>query len=205
MQILIDLASMTEQNEFQSLQELLDRIQGISQKDKDVSVGEIIEMVGDRSYGPLLLISGLITLAPIIGDIPGVPTILGAIVFLFSVQLLFGREHFWLPKFLLDRSVSGEKMNKGIEWLQKPASWIDKLLKPRLRLLVKDTAVYIIAFMCLMIASVMPIMELVPFSANAAGAALTVFGLALIARDGLLLIIALLLTGAIAAIIINVL
>ncbi|MDZ7756543.1 exopolysaccharide biosynthesis protein [Rhodohalobacter sp.] len=196
---------MTEQNEFQSLQELLDRLQGISQNDEDVSVGEIIDMVGDRSYGPLLLISGLLTLAPIIGDIPGVPTILGAIVFLFSVQLLFGKEHFWLPKFLLERSVSGKKMNKGIEWLQSPARWIDKLLKPRLRLLVKDTAVYIIAFMCLMIASVMPIMELVPFSANAAGAALTVFGLALIARDGLLLVLALILTGVIAAIIINVL
>ncbi len=197
------MASMTEQNEFQSLQELLNRIHEISQKDEDVSVGEIIEMVGDRSYGPLLLIAGLLTLAPIIGDIPGVPTILGAIVFLFSVQLLFGREHFWLPKFLLERSVSGKKMNKGVEWLQTPAKWIDKLLKPRFGLLVKDTAVYIIAFMCLMIASVMPIMELVPFSANAAGAALTVFGLALIARDGLLLIIALILTGAIAAIIIN--
>ena len=196
---------MTEQNEFHSLQELLDRVQKISQKEGDVTVEEIIEMVGDRSYGPLLLISGLLTLAPIIGDIPGVPTILGAIVFLFSVQLLFGREHFWLPKFLLNRSVSSKKMNKGIEWLQPPARWIDKLLKPRLRLLVKDTAVYIIAFMCLMIASVMPIMELVPFSANAAGAALTVFGLALIARDGLLLVIALLLTGSIAAIIINVL
>ena len=196
---------MTEQNEFQSLQELLNRIQEISQKDENVTVGEIIEMVGDRSYGPMLLISGLLVLAPIIGDIPGVPTILGAIVFLFSIQLLFGKEHFWLPKFLLDRSISGKKMNKGIEWLQRPASWIDKLLKPRLRLLVKDTAVYIIAFMCLMIASVMPIMELVPFSANAAGAALTVFGLALIARDGLLLVIALLLTGIIAAIIINVL
>ena len=196
---------MTEQNEFHSLQELLDRVQKISQKEDDVTVEEIIEMVGDRSYGPLLLISGLLTLAPIIGDIPGVPTILGAIVFLFSVQLLFGREHFWLPKFLLNRSVSSKKMNKGIEWLQPPARWIDKLLKPRLRLLVKDTAVYIIAFMCLMIASVMPIMELVPFSANAAGAALTVFGLALIARDGLLLVIALLLTGIIAAIIISVL
>ena len=199
------MVSMTEQNEFQSLQELLDRLQGISHKDEDVSVGEIIEMVGDRSYGPLLLISGLLTLAPIIGDIPGVPTILGAIVFLFSVQLLFGKEHFWLPKFLLERSVSGKKMNKGIEWLQSPARIVDKLLKPRLRLLVKDTAVYIIAFMCLMIASVMPIMEFVPFSANAAGAALTVFGLALIARDGLLLVIALILTGVIAAIIINVL
>ena len=199
------MVSMTEQNEFQSLQELLNRIQEISQKDENVTVGEIIEMVGDRSYGPMLLISGLLVLAPIIGDIPGVPTILGAIVFLFSIQLLFGKEHFWLPKFLLDRSVSGKKLNKGIEWLQSPARMIDKLLKPRLRLLVKDTAVYIIAFMCLLIASVMPVMELVPFSANAAGAALTVFGLALIARDGLLLVIALLLTGSIAAIIINVL
>jgi|SRR6056297_3282656 len=196
---------MTEQNEFQSLQELLNRIQEISQKDENVTVGEIIEMVGDRSYGPMLLISGLLVLAPIIGDIPGVPTILGAIVFLFSIQLLFGKEHFWLPNFLLDRSISGKKLNKGIEWLQSPARMIDKLLKPRLRLLVKDTAVYIIAFMCLLIASVMPVMELVPFSANAAGAALTVFGLALIARDGLLLVIALLLTGSIAAIIINVL
>jgi len=199
------LVSMTEQNEFQSLQELLNRIQEISQKDENVTVGEIIEMVGDRSYGPMLLISGLLVLAPIIGDIPGVPTILGAIVFLFSIQLLFGKEHFWLPNFLLDRSISGKKLNKGIEWLQSPARMIDKLLKPRLRLLVKDTAVYIIAFMCLLIASVMPVMELVPFSANAAGAALTVFGLALIARDGLLLVIALLLTGSIAAIIINVL
>ena len=199
------MVSMTEQNEFQSLQELLNRIQEISQKDENVTVGEIIEMVGDRSYGPMLLISGLLVLAPIIGDIPGVPTILGAIVFLFSIQLLFGKEHFWLPNFLLDRSISGKKLNKGIEWLQSPARMIDKLLKPRLRLLVKDTAVYIIAFMCLLIASVMPVMELVPFSANAAGAALTVFGLALIARDGLLLVIALLLTGSIAAIIINVL
>jgi len=38
-------------------------------------------------------------------------------------------------------------------------------------------------------------MELVPFSANAAGAALTVFGLSLIARDGVLALIAFVLTG----------
>ncbi len=199
------MTSMSEQNEFQSLRDLLNRIREISQKGEDTSVGEIIEMVGERSYGPLLLITGLATLAPIIGDIPGIPTLLGAIVFLFSAQLLLGKEHFWLPKFLLMKSISSKKLDKGIQWLESPARVIDKLLKPRLKVLVKDTAVYLIAFMCLMIASVMPIMEFVPFSANIAGVALTVFGLALIARDGLLLVLALLLTLAIAFIIISVL
>jgi len=194
---------MNQQIEFQSLQDLLKRIREISQNKEDISVGEILETVGGRSYGPLLLLAGLVTLAPVIGDIPGIPTILGAIVFLFSAQLLYGKEHFWLPKFLLNRSVSGKKLKKGIEWLESPARLIDKLLKPRFTLLVKDTAVYVIALMCLLIASVMPIMEFVPFSANAAGAALTVFGLALIARDGLLLLLALLLTAAIAVIIIS--
>lgn len=197
------MTTMTEQNEFKSLQELLNRIREISQKDEDISLGEIIKMVGDRSYGPLLLIAGLATLAPIIGDIPGIPTVLGAIVFLFSAQLLFGKEQFWLPEFLLKRSISSKKLNKGIQWLESPARIIDKLLKPRLKVLVKDTAVYIIAFMCLVIASAMPIMEFVPFSANAAGASLTVFGLALIARDGLFLVLALLLTAIIAAVIIS--
>lgn len=195
---------MKDQKEFQSLQDLLNRIREISQKEENTSVGDIIEMAGERSYGPLLLIAGLATLAPIIGDIPGMPTILGAIVFLFSAQLLFGKKHFWLPKFLLNRSVSNKKLKKGLQWLESPAKFIDRLLKPRFRVLVRDTAVYVIAFMCLMIASVMPIMEFVPFSANAAGAALTVFGLALIARDGLLLLLALLLTATIAVIIISV-
>lgn len=195
---------MKDQKEFQSLQDLLNSIREISQKKENTSVGDIIEMAGKRSYGPLLLIAGLATLAPIIGDIPGMPTILGTIVFLFSAQLLFGKKHFWLPKFLLNRSVSNKKLEKGLQWLDSPAKFIDRLLKPRFRLLVRDTAVYVIALMCLMIASVMPIMEFVPFSANAAGAALTVFGLALIARDGLFLLLALFLTAGIAVIIISV-
>jgi hypothetical protein len=36
----------------------------------------------------------------------------------------------------------------------------------------------------------MPVMEVVPFSANAAGIALAAFGLALIAHDGVLALIA---------------
>ena len=42
----------------------------------------------------------------------------------------------------------------------------------------------------------MPVMEVIPFSASGAGAALTAFGLALIARDGLMALLALIFTVA---------
>ena len=54
--------------------------------------------------------------------------------------------------------------------------------------------VRMIAIVCVLLAAAMPPMELVPFSANGAGAALVAFGLALIARDGLLAVLALLIT-----------
>ncbi|MGQ0751395.1 MAG: exopolysaccharide biosynthesis protein, partial [Betaproteobacteria bacterium] len=49
---------------------------------------------------------------------------------------------------------------------------------------------YVIAGVCVVIAGAMPVMEVVPFVANGAGAALTAFGLALVAHDGLLAILA---------------
>ncbi len=52
---------------------------------------EIVEAVGERSFGSILLLAGIITLTPLIGDIPGVPSIMGLIVFLIAIQLLIGR------------------------------------------------------------------------------------------------------------------
>ncbi len=43
--------------------------------------------------------------------------------------------------------------------------------------------------MCLLIALAMPPMEFIPFSANGAGLALTLLGLGLVARDGIVLLL----------------
>ncbi len=74
---------------------------------------------------------------------------------------------------------------------------MDRFLKPRLTLLTSDAMMYVVAVICIGIAAVMPVMEFVPFSANIAGIALTAFGLSLIARDGLLALIAYLFTAMI--------
>ena len=167
----------SKDQELTNLEQLLGRIGETAQGSDQVSLGAILEVVGRRSFGPLLLLAGIVTLAPIIGDIPGVPTIIGIIVFLIAIQLLFQGENLWLPHFLLKRSVAREKLRKTLERLQRPARFIDRLLRSRLTMLTEGAMIYVIATVCLGIAATMPMLELVSFSANLAGAALTAFGL----------------------------
>lgn len=179
----------------QDLSQLLDVIEHAADEQSEVSFRDIYDAVGHRSFGPLLLVTGLIVLMPIVGDIPGVPTVMGAVVVLIAGQLLARRKQFWLPRRLLDASLSARKVCKGVSWLRKPAGPVDKAMRPRLTQFVTAPWTYVIAAIALVIGAAQPFMELVPFSANGAGAALTAFGLALIARDGLVALVAMALSG----------
>ncbi|HDZ56768.1 MAG TPA: hypothetical protein ENI17_01590 [Pseudomonas xinjiangensis] len=57
----------------QDLEQLLDRINDAAEESGKVSFGAVMEQVGRRSFGPLLVLTGLVVLAPVISDIPGVP------------------------------------------------------------------------------------------------------------------------------------
>ncbi|MFO7582971.1 MAG: exopolysaccharide biosynthesis protein [Guyparkeria sp.] len=160
-----------------------------------VRLGTVLDLVGRRSFGPMLLLAGLITLAPLIGDIPGVPTLIGIFVFLIALQMMLGRKHFWLPSFLLDRRIQRQTLHKAVVWLMPTARFTDRFLRPRLTFVVNRRARFGVATLAMLISLLMPVMEFIPFSANVAGLTLTVFGLALITRDGLLALIAFILTG----------
>ena len=181
---------MERRRKVTNLEQLLDRITEAARGHDRVSLGGILEVVGRRSFGPLLLFGGLVALSPVIGDTPGVPTTVGIFVLLITGQLLFGREYVWLPRWLLKRSVAQDSLCKVLGWLRKPARYVDRLLRPRLTALTHTVGMYVIASVCVVIAAAMPVMEVVPFVANGAGAALTAFGLALVAHDGLLAIFA---------------
>lgn len=178
-----------------TLTELIEKMSDVSEQSERVSLDEVLDSIGTRSLGPLLLVAGLITLAPVIGDIPGVPTIMAILVLLIAGQLLFRREHLWLPQWLLKRSISRTKMQKMLDWSRKPARFVDRYTHPRLSRLVEGKGQYVVALVCIAIALAMPLMEFVPFSANFAGLALSSFGLALISRDGALAMVALVVVG----------
>lgn len=187
---------MDEPQRTESLEALLDRIGGIAAETDRVSLGLVLEVMGRRSFGSALLAAGLITLAPLIGDIPGVPTIMGGLVVLTAGQMLVGRDRLWLPDRLLDRSVGREKIEAALRWLRPAARVLDRAIGPRLGAVLTSGGGRAIAVVCFLIGAVMPVLEVIPFSATVAGILLTLLSLALVTRDGLLALATLTLTAA---------
>ncbi|MGF2734067.1 exopolysaccharide biosynthesis protein [Marinobacter sp. DUT-1] len=181
---------MNQPDDPENLEQLLDRLRTHTDGQAQVSVADILNAVGERSFGPVALVAGLVVVAPLIGDIPGVPTLLGLLVLLTLGQLLFRRHSIWLPPTLATRKLEQAKLAKGLDWVEKPARYLDRHTRPRLVWLTRGPGQYLMALVCMAVALAMPTMEVVPFSANGGGLALMAFGLAMIARDGLLALFA---------------
>lgn len=127
---------MNQPNDPESLTELVARIRDHTRNQDRVSVGDLMTAVGERSFGPLVLLAGLVTVAPLIGDIPGVPTLLGLLVLLTLGQLLFQRRSVWIPSRLSNRHISKQTLFKGLQWADKPAAFVDHWTRRRLPWLV---------------------------------------------------------------------
>lgn len=186
---------MSEAQRTNGLEDLLGRIAEAADDTEAVSLGLVLEVMGRRSFGSALLAAGLVTIAPLIGDIPGVPTIMGILVVLAAGQMLLGRDRLWLPDWLLDRTVSRANLERALRWLRPPARVVDRVIGPRLGAVFASGGVPTIAVVCLLIGAAMPLLELIPFSATVAGLLLTFLSLALVARDGLLALSTLILTA----------
>ncbi|WP_018948728.1 exopolysaccharide biosynthesis protein [Thioalkalivibrio sp. ALMg11] len=167
-----------------SLDGLLDELNDLEESDS-VSIDEILQAVGRRTFGPVLLIPGLMALTPV-SAIPGVPSIVGIMVALLVGQMLIGRDRLWLPKFVLRRSISRERHDKAVRLMRPVARHVDRLIKPRMTWLMQGVGFYAMAISCFLLALAAPLMEAVPFAISGVGVAVTAFALALMADDGLL-------------------
>ncbi|MDQ8184093.1 exopolysaccharide biosynthesis protein [Pelagicoccus sp. SDUM812002] len=177
------------------LEEVLDRLCDESGGKSEVSIEQMMEAVGRRSFGPVILFFGLLAVTPLSG-IPTIPSIIGILVTLISGQLLLGRKSFWLPQKLLSRSVPQDRFEKGLKKVRPAARFVDRFIRPRMGFMTGGIGTAVVAGFCVLIGATMPPLEIVPFLATTAGAALTAFGLSLIANDGLLAIIAMVISGA---------
>ena len=173
----------------QNLEQLLKHVDGLAEGQDQVSMRAVVDSIGRRSFGPLLLIMGVVLFSPLSG-IPGMAIFAGIFVMLIALQMLCGRSNFWLPAFILDRAVPQARLRKAIGWVTPTARRIDRLIKPRLDFMLQRTSTFLIAGLCVAVAAALPLLELVPFSSSIVGLALAIMGLALVARDGLLVLIA---------------
>jgi hypothetical protein len=136
-----------------------------------------------------LLLPALLGISPL-GAIPGVPTGLALITLLFAAQIVLGRDHIWMPDFVQDRTLRGDRLEGAVAKLRPVGRWLDRYFHVRMRNLTTDPFIRAAAAICVVLALPMPFLELVPFGAVFPLIAIAAFGLAMTLHDGLLMIAA---------------
>ena len=180
-----------------ALSDVLDQLES-SIHDDSVAVQEVIEKLGHKSFASLMLVFSLISFSPA-SAIPGITTVVAAIVLILVVQMMFGRDSVWLPGFVTRRRMATDKLCKGIGWLRKPVGFVEKFLKPRLTFLLHRPWLLLPLLLILGLTLFMPFMEIIPTSGSIASAVIALFAAGLLTRDGGLVVVALLLLLAVPA------
>ena len=157
-----------------------------------ISIRDIFGAMGDRAFGALMLIFALPNVFP---TPPGTSAILGAPLIFLTAQLAFGLSP-WLPAFIANRSMARKDFatitSKIIPWLGRA----EKMLKPRLTFLVHPPVEYLIGFLCLVLAIVLALGNILP------ALAICLFSFAILERDGLFAILGFI-TSVISAIVVS--
>lgn len=176
------------QAEAANLEDLLNRVVHAGSGDR-VSVADALFVLGERSFGPLLAIGGLLGATPL-GVIPTLPSLIALMLGLVAAQLLVGMPHVWLPRFLLSASIDRERLAAAVDRIRPATRRIDRVLRPRATFLTRGVFARLIALACLVLVVAIPPLELLPFMATGPLLALGAFGLAIFLRDGVLAIAA---------------
>jgi len=155
----------------------------------DVTVRDLLNAVGRRSYGPILLLLGFIAVTPLT-IIPGTSWLVALITLLIAGQIVIGRKFPWVPRRVLDISFPRAALVSGVEQAGKYVRPIDRILKPRLAFLSGPPFIALAALVCVAAALVTFPLGLFPFGPILPGLTVLLFGLGLTARDGFVLVAA---------------
>ena len=146
-----------------------------------ISIGELLTQFQRRSYGGVFLILALLAI------LPGISVPAGIALLVPALQLMRGYGAPVFPKLVSEKSVSVEGLKK---WGLSVANWIEKLehlVKPRWPQLTSPGARRVIGLTIFLLAIVVAIPF--PFSNFPPAVATICFALALLERDGLMVLV----------------
>ena len=159
-----------------------------------LSFSDLALQLQARAWGGLLVIFAAINTIPLP---PGVNVFFAIPLMIVSAQMAFGRATPWFPARIDRRGVTRQELRKLIakmEWIERR---VERMFKPRMASLTGRTATRVIGAVCFVLAifAMLPIVHVAP------AAVIVLFGLALVYRDGALVIAAAvaLLAGAVVA------
>jgi hypothetical protein len=147
-----------------------------------IPLGGIVEALGDRAFGLLVLIFALPNIIPMI---PGVSTISGVVIAIVGLQMLVGRRAPWLPAVVARRSLpraeTAAMVDRALPWVER----IEQVARPRAGFMIQGAMRGLIGAMFLLLGAVLalPLSWIGNFPP---GVALLILSVGLLEEDGLL-------------------
>lgn len=155
---------------------------------EDLSIGELVALLRNRVFGLGILLFGLPNLLPMP---PGIPAACGAVLMMIGLPLALGRDQLWLPGWVarrrMPRSALRTIADRGVPWIQR----FERFSRPRLHEFSGPAARRTVGAIVMLLGLVLFLPF--PFLGNMPpGAAACILGLALVERDGAMVIVGLL-------------
>lgn len=152
-----------------------------------ISLGVLRDALGDRGFGVLLFIFALPNLVPV--NIPLLSAVLGLPLVLLAAQLTYGRHKPWFPRWLTERSFPREGFANVVLRSLPYLEGAERLLRPRLTVLLSWTGERLIGLAILILALVLFLP--IPFANWLPACAIAIIGLAIVEKDGLAVLVGL--------------
>lgn len=165
--------------------------------DPTVTVGEIVHRFGRRAFGALLFFFSAPNWLPLP---PGSSTFLALPLVLLTPQVAYGVQGPWLPRFIDDREMKRPELARGLRKLVRPLRRIETVSRPRLLWMFGPVGDRLIGLTCFLLSLVLLLP--IPLGNMAPAAAIAMFGLAMVQRDGVLAVIGYAITAVSAALLV---
>ncbi|HPG21192.1 MAG TPA: exopolysaccharide biosynthesis protein [Amaricoccus sp.] len=154
----------------------------------DMSLGELIRGLGDRSFGWCIVLFALISMLPMpIGSnmITAIPLIL------LTGQMALGLPQVWLPDWVMRRRISRKRFQRRVLWLGPLIRPIERIVRARYAAMFTPRAERGLGVFLLLVA--IALFAPIPLSSYLPATALLLAGIGLVERDGAVVVAALVL------------
>jgi hypothetical protein len=154
--------------------------------DERVSVGELLDRLDARAYGMLLLVLALPMCVP---NVPGISTIFGVLMLFPAVQMVIGARRLWAPAQLRAKQINGGVLRRTLRVAIPTLKRVEYLIRPRFSTLSRFPFTIAVGLQTLLMALILILP--IPFANWPPGMTVAMTALALLQRDGVLMLLTL--------------
>jgi hypothetical protein len=158
----------------------------IGKPEDKISFGDMLDALGERGFGLLLILFALPNCLPFPG-VPGTSFITGMAILYIAIQLILAKDEPTLPAWVRRKSFTRDQFSYFIVKAGPFLRWLERPIRPRLSPMVVGAGERIIGLIALVHATTLALP--IPMGNLPQGVALILLALALLELDGLMAIL----------------